>query len=81
MTTLYFLIGAMALITILLFLGFILLLWGLRQLLIIKNQNDALVSLLDQISINIWNEAYMKAGLQEDMGGRHDHHGAEVRAA
>jgi hypothetical protein len=81
MNALYFLTGSLALLIALLFFGFIVLLWGLKQLLIIKNQNDTMISLMEQISMNIWNEAHIQAGLQEDMGGRREHPGAGVRAA
>lgn len=81
MNALYFLIGAMALLIALLFFGFIVLLWGLKQLLTIKNQNVTMISLLEQISLNIWNEAYIQAKQQEDMWGAPRAPGAEVRAA
>ena len=64
MHALYFLTGFLALLIALLFFGFIVLLWGLKQLLTIKNQNDEVIYLLEQISMNIWNGV---AGLQEDM--------------
>ena len=69
MNTLYFLIGALGLFIALLFFSFIALIWGLRQLLIIRNQNDAMIPLLEQISVSVWNEAHIKtAKLPEDNG-------------
>jgi hypothetical protein len=68
MNALYFLIGTLALLIALLFFGFIVLLWGLRQLLIIGQQNDTVINLLEQISGNIWNEAHVQTGLEEDLG-------------
>ena len=81
MNALYFVIGAMALLIALLFLGFIVLLWGLKQLLTIRNQNDTLIYLLETISMNSWNEAYIQAGLQEEMGRSRALSEAKVRAA
>ena len=68
MDTLYFLIGALAVFIALVFFGFILLVWGLRQLFIIRNQNDAIISFLQQISVSIWNEPHSQARLGEDDG-------------
>ncbi|MFZ2089563.1 MAG: hypothetical protein WAU47_13400 [Desulfobaccales bacterium] len=65
MDTLYFLIGALAVFIALVFFGFILLVWGLRQLFIIRNQNDAIISFLQQISVSIWNEPHSQARLGE----------------
>lgn len=77
----YFLIGSLALLIVLLFFGFIVLLWGLKQLLSIRNQNDTMIYLLEQISMDSWNEAYIQAGLQEEMEGSHAQPGVGVRAA
>jgi hypothetical protein len=68
MHALYILVGAVALLIILLFFSLIALLWGLRQLLIIRNQNDTMISLLQHIPVNIWNEAPIQGRLQEDNG-------------
>ena len=81
MNALYFLFGAIILLIALLFFGFIVLLWGLKQLLTIRNQNDDLIYLLEQISMSIWNESYVQTGLQEDMGESAPHPEAGVRAA
>lgn len=80
MSALYFLIGSMALLSVLLFCGFIVLIWGLRQLLAIRNQNDTMIYLLEQISMNSWNEAYIQTGLQEEMEGSRAYPGVGVRA-
>lgn len=80
MNPLYFLIGALIFLA-LLFFSFIALLWGLRQLLIIRNQNDTVIYFLEQNSMNVWNEAYTQAGLEENMEGRLKHPGMKVRAA
>ena len=68
MNPLYFLIGALALLISLLFFGFIACIWTLKQLLIISDQNDAIISLLQQISVSIWNKPHIGAGFQEHMG-------------
>ena len=81
MNPLYVLIGAIFLLVALLFFSFVLLIWGLKQLLTVRNQNDTMIYLLETISLNIWNEAYTQAGLQEEMEGSHAQPGAEVRAA
>jgi uncharacterized membrane protein len=81
MNALSFLIGGLVLFIALLVFGFIVLIWGLKQLLTVRNQNDTMIYLLETISLNIWNEAYTQAGLQEEMEGSHAQPGAEVRAA
>ena len=63
-----FLIGAVAFVIFLLFFGFIAFIWALKQLVTIEEQNDTIISLLQQASVNIWNKPYSGAGLQEDMG-------------
>jgi hypothetical protein len=68
MITLYYLVGVLALLVALLFFSVIALIWGLRQLLIIRNQNDTMIPLLQQISVSIWNEARIRARLQKDNG-------------
>ncbi len=68
MDTLFFLMGALAVFIALVFSGFILLVWGLRQLFIIRNQNDAIISFLQQSSVSIWNEPHSQARLGEDDG-------------
>jgi hypothetical protein len=68
MHALYILIGALALLIVLLFFSLIALLWGLRQLLTIRNQNDAMLSFLQQISGSIWNEPHSQVRLGEDDG-------------
>ena len=68
MNTLYFLIGASALLMALLFFSFIAVIWGLSQLIIIRNQNDLMISLLQQISLSVSNNNHIKARLQEDNG-------------
>ena len=81
MNALSFLIGGLVLFIALLVFGFIVLIWGLKQLLTVRNQNDTMIYLLETISLNIWNEAYIQAGFQEEMEGSHAQPGAEVRAA
>jgi hypothetical protein len=68
MITLYYLVGALALLIALLFFSLIALICGLRQLLIIRNQNDTMISLLQQVSVSIWNEARIRARLQKNNG-------------
>jgi hypothetical protein len=68
MHTIYFLIGSLGLLIALLFFGIVALTWGLRQLLIIRNQNDTMISLLEKIFVSTWNEAQIPARLQEDYG-------------
>jgi hypothetical protein len=68
MNIVYFLIGAVSLLISLLFFSLIALIWGLRQLLTISNQNDAIISFLQQISISIWHEPHIQARLQEANG-------------
>ena len=68
MHALYILVGTAALLIVLLFFSLIALLWGLRQLLIIRNQNDTMISMLQQISGSTWNEAPIQARLREDNG-------------
>jgi hypothetical protein len=60
MNIVYFLIGAVSLLIALLFFSLIALIWGLRQLLTISNQNDAIISFLQQISISIWHEPHIR---------------------
>jgi hypothetical protein len=79
MDPLYFLIGALVFFA-LLFFSFIVFLWGLKQLLTIKNQNDIIISFLQQASVTLWNEGHIQARLQEDIGDDM-HPGARVRAA
>jgi hypothetical protein len=64
----YILMGVLALFIFLLFFGFIAFLWGLKQLFTIRQQNDTLISLLEQISVDIWNKGHIHAGLEEDLG-------------
>ena len=80
MNPLYVLIGAIFLLVALLFFSFVLLIWGLKQLLTIRNQNDTLLYLLEHISMDTWNEAHLQAGLQEDIGVT-THPGSRIRAA
>lgn len=68
MHTLYFLVGALAVLTALLFVGVILLLWGLRQLLIIRQQNDAMIILLERLNTDLWRLAPVPAGLEDNRG-------------
>jgi hypothetical protein len=68
MNALYVLIGALTLLIVLLFCSFIALLWGLRQLLTIRNQNDTMISLLQQVAASIWNRAHLQTRLEEDNG-------------
>lgn len=68
MNTIYFLIGALGLLITLLFFSLIALIWGLRQLLIIRNQNDTLISFLEEIFQGFWNEDHIQARLREDNG-------------
>jgi hypothetical protein len=68
MNALYILIGALTLLIVLLFFSFIALLWGLRQLLTIRNQNDTMIALLQQVAVSIWDRAHLQAKLQEDNG-------------
>ena len=68
MNPINFLIGAVAFVIFLLFFGFIAIIWALKQLVTIEEQNDTIISLLQQASVNIWNKPYSGAGLQEDMG-------------
>ena len=68
MNAFYFLIGALALLIALLFSGLIVLLWGLKHLITIGLQNDMIISLLEQNSVNNWHEAPIQTRLQEDVG-------------
>ena len=79
MDPLYFLIGALF-VLVLLFFSFISLLWGLKQLLTIQNQNDAIISFLEQTSMTFWDEGHIQTGLQEDIGDG-VHSGERVKAA
>ena len=79
MNTVYFLIGALALLISLIFFGFIGLLWGLKQLLTIVEQNDTIIALLEQISGDIWNEARIRTGPREDMGDAEPAPGRELK--
>ncbi len=79
MNTLYLLIGALALFIALLFFSFIAVIWGLRQLLTIRNQNDIMISLLQQISVSAWDETHIKTMLQKDNGDTALPPGAVVR--
>ena len=67
MDPLYLLIGALVFLA-LLFFSFIALLWGLKQLLTIKNQNDIIISFLEQPSMTFWDEGHNQAMLREDIG-------------
>jgi hypothetical protein len=69
MHTIYFLIGALASLMALLFLSLIALIWGLRQLLLIRNQNDTMISLMEQIFESLWSEDHIQDRLQEDNEG------------
>ena len=75
----YFVIGALVLLA-LLFFSFIALLWGLKQLLTIQNQNDIIISFLEQVSMTLWNDGHFQAELQEDIGDE-VHPEARVKAA
>lgn len=79
MDPLYFMIGALVFLGLLVF-SFIALLWGLKQLLTIQNQNDIIISFLQQASMTLWNEGHIKAGLHEDIEDD-EHPGAQVKAA
>jgi hypothetical protein len=79
MDPLYFLIGALIFLALLSF-SFIAFLWGLKQLLTIRNQNDIIISFLEQVSMTLWKEGHLQAGLQEDIGDK-VHPGARVKAA
>jgi len=68
MNTLSFLVGGLALLITLLFFSFIGLLWVLKQLLTIGQQNDTILILLNQISMNIWQAARMQIELEENTG-------------
>jgi hypothetical protein len=65
MNTLSFLVGGLALLITLLFFSFIGLLWVLKQLLTIAQQNDTILILLNQISMNIWQAARMQSEPEE----------------
>ena len=65
MNTLSFLVGGLALLITLLFFSFIGLLWVLKQLLTIGQQNDTILILLNQISMNIWQAARMQSDPEE----------------
>ncbi len=69
MHTVELLIGGLAVLTSLLFISFIGLLWGLKQLLNIGQQNDAMLILLNQISMKIWQAARLQTEPHEDAGG------------
>ncbi|MFZ2089905.1 MAG: hypothetical protein WAU47_15160 [Desulfobaccales bacterium] len=81
MNGLNILLGALALLMALLFFGFVALLWGLKQLLTIRQQNDTLIFLLEQIPVDIWNSGHIHAGLAEAPGGAEpiSEHDLEVR--
>ena len=68
MHPLYFLVGTLALLIVLLFLGLIALLWGLRQLIIIGQQNDTMIILLEQVAQDIWHGSRFPVGLEDDTG-------------
>uniref|UniRef100_A0A7C3V8A9 Uncharacterized protein n=1 Tax=Desulfobacca acetoxidans TaxID=60893 RepID=A0A7C3V8A9_9BACT len=64
----YLLIGSLAVLIFLLFCGLIMFLWIVRQLLVIAQQNDDVITLLKRIYPDSRNEAYVhQAGLQEDL--------------
>ena len=69
MHTLYFLTGALALLMALLFFSLLTLIWGLRQLLIIRDQNDTMISLMEQIFVSPWNADHLQDRRKEDNGG------------
>ena len=79
MYPLYFLIGALVFLA-LLFFSFIALLWGLKQLITIQNQNDIIISFLEQTSMTFWNEGHIQTGFQEAIGDDL-HLGERVKAA
>jgi hypothetical protein len=68
MNTIYFLIVTLSSLIALLFFSLLALIWGLRQLLIIRNQNDTMISVLEQMHLSIWHEAQIPTRLQEDNG-------------
>jgi hypothetical protein len=68
MNPIYFIIGVLAVLIAFLFFGFIAVIWALRQLVIIGDQNDAIISFLQQITVNNWDKPYIRARLQEDKG-------------
>jgi len=75
----YLVFGALVFLA-LLFFSFIALLWGLKQLLTIENQNDIIISFLEQVSMTLWKEGHFQAGLQDDIGDE-VHPEARVKAA
>jgi hypothetical protein len=68
MNPIYFIIGTLALLISLLFFGFIAFIWALKQLVTIGDQNDAIITLLERSTVNIWHNPYIGDGYQEDMG-------------
>ncbi len=68
MHSLYLLVGTLAFLAALLFLGLIVLLWGLRQLLIIGQQNDTMIILMEQVAQDIWHGTRFSDGLADDTG-------------
>jgi hypothetical protein len=68
MHSLHFLVGTLAVLIGLLFLGLIVLLWGLRQLLIIGQQNDTMITLLEQLTTDLWRLAPAPPGLEDNRG-------------
>jgi len=79
MDPLYFLTGALVFLA-LLFFSFVAFLWGLKQLLTIRNQNDIIISFLEQASMTLWSERPIQARLQESIGDD-VHPEAQVKAA
>ncbi len=67
MNALVVLVSGLGLLVFLMFVSFIGILWGLKQLYNIGAQNEAIISFLCQISATQWNESHVQTGLAEDM--------------
>lgn len=68
MNALVVLISGLGLLVFLMFVSFIGILWGLKQLYNIGAQNETIISFLYQIAATQWNESHVQTGLAEDMG-------------
>ena len=67
MNALIVLVSGLGLLVFLMFVSFIGILWGLKQLSTIGAQNETIISFLYQISMTQGNESHAQTGLAEDM--------------
>ncbi len=67
MNALIVLVSGLGLLVFLMFVSFVGILWGLRQLYTIGAQNETIISFLYHISLTQRNESHAQTGLAEDM--------------